>query len=87
MSASTHSHFTRSKTHMNTPVYLTRLQANIRNEVAEHLAEHMYPQEVPVYTSPVQDKYAVDIDFDEGSRAWRANKIARQQGTFTYKTK
>ena len=29
--------------------------------------------------------YAVDIDFDEAKKAWRANKIALKNGCFRYK--
>ena len=32
---------------------------------------------------PVQ--YAVDIDFDEAKKAWRANKVALKNGCFRYK--
>ena len=29
-------------------------------------------------------RYSVDIDFDEASRAWRANKKKNKDGSFSY---
>ena len=32
----------------------------------------------------IQMEYSVDIDFDEASRAWRANKKKNKDGSFSY---
>ena len=36
------------------------------------------------FTRQVSPRYEVDIDFDESSRAWRANKRSIGQGSFAY---
>ena len=91
-----HRHFTRSKTSMAPSVYRTRLQTNIRNEVRQQIAQHILdqqPQQTPQpqphhYNTRLQlnkNMYNTDIDFDEASRAWRANKHCHSEGTFTYR--
>jgi hypothetical protein len=89
-----HRHFTRSKTSMAPSVYLTRLQANIRNEVSQQIAQQIQdqqPQQTPQphhHNTRLQlnkNVYNTDIDFDEASRAWRANKHCHSEGTFTYR--
>tara|TARA_B100000575_G_C23063250_1_gene612159 strand:- start:493 stop:669 length:177 start_codon:yes stop_codon:yes gene_type:complete len=40
----------------------------------------------PFKTIPPPEKYKVDINFDEASKAWRKNKIDQGLGVFKYKT-
>ena len=89
-----HRHFTRSKTSMAPSVYLTRLQENIRNEVSQQIAQQILdqqpqpqqtPQQMHHYNTRLQVNKNTDIDFDEASRAWRANKHCHSEGTFTYR--
>lgn len=32
-----------------------------------------------------QQQYSVDIDFDGASEAWKANKVAKGNGTYAYR--
>ena len=62
------SHFTRSQQQIldKTPNYNTRLQSRIRNMISSEFSDNIQQMNPP--------KYNVQIDFDEASKAWNANK-------------
>ncbi len=61
-------YFTRSQQQLldKTPNYNTRLQSRIRNMISSEFSENIEQMNLP--------KYDVQIDFDEASKAWNANK-------------
>jgi hypothetical protein len=48
-------------------------------------AEDTFFEPKPRNTRALEPKYSVDIDFDESSRAWRANKRLIGQCHFAYR--
>jgi len=63
-----------------------------RNVPTVNYAEYSDPEDATLFepkprnTRALEPKYSVDIDFDESSRAWRANKRLIGQCHFAYRT-
>lgn len=59
-----------------------------RNMIKQALLLDTFTKAMTTIQKPEPKKtssYEVDIDFDEASREWRKNKIARKNGMFTYR--
>lgn len=78
----------------------TNIRNEVSQQIAQHIKIlGQQPQQTPEPHTHTQDQphhyntrlrlnksmYNTDIDFDEASRAWRANKHCHSEGTFTYR--
>lgn len=60
-----------------------RNQVQVRESIKEHVKVKESIKEPVIIKTPAQ-LYEVDIDFDDASKAWRANKKSIGNGQYVY---